>query len=99
MTAMAMSGVETAAPPWWAKVIGWVGLILHLTLLFWYVAGGLLAPGWAVVTLLLIWAALLVVAIRLRRRRPLFVPLVPIVGLIVWISAISAGEAWLNWTA
>jgi len=94
-----MSDVGTAATPWWARVIGWLGLILHLALLIWYVASGLLAPGWAVAILLVIWAALLVVAIQLLRRRPLLTPLVPMVGFIVWVSAITAGETWLNWTA
>jgi hypothetical protein len=94
-----MSEAEAAAAPWWARVIGWLGLVLHLALFFWYVASGLVAPGWAVVTLLAFWVALLVVAIRLRRRRPLWTPLVPLVGLLVWVSAISAGERWLDWTA
>ncbi|GAA0797245.1 hypothetical protein [Spirilliplanes yamanashiensis] len=94
-----MSDVESPErAPWWARVIGWLGLVLHLALLFWYVASGLVAPGWAVLTLLVIWAALLVVAVRLRRRRPLLVPLVPVVGFLVWIGAITAGETWLGWT-
>jgi Flp pilus assembly protein TadB len=93
-----MSGVEAAQRPWWVRLVGWLGLVAHLVLLFWYVASGLLAPGWAVLLLLLIWAALLVLALRLRRRRPLLTPLVPLVGLAVWFFGISAGEAWLGWT-
>jgi hypothetical protein len=93
-----MSEVGTTQAPWWAKVIGWLGLVAHLALLFWYVASGLVAPGWAVLMLLLIWVALVVLAIRWRRRRPLLVPLVPVAGFVIWIGVISAGEAWLGWT-
>ena len=94
-----MSDVDQKAPaPWWAKAVAWVGLVLHLALLYWYVVSGLLAPGWAVLMLLVIWVALLVVAVRLRRRRPLLVPLVPLVGFLVWIGVITAGETWLGWT-
>jgi hypothetical protein len=90
-----MPGART---PWWAWAVGWVGLAAHLALFFWYVASGLLAPAWAVVALLVVWAALLAVAVRLLvRRRPLLVPVVPVVGLVVWFAAISAGEAWLGW--
>jgi hypothetical protein len=84
--------------PWWYRLIGWLGLAAHLALLTWYAASGLLAPGWAVALLLLIWLALLVLAIVLLRRRPLLVPLVPMVGYVIWFAAISAGEAWLGWT-
>ncbi len=93
-----MSDVRNPETPWWARLVGWLGLVLHLALLYWYAASGLLAPGWAVVTLLVIWAALLVVALRLRRSRPLLTPVVPLVGFVVWVAAITAGENWLGWT-
>jgi hypothetical protein len=88
----------TATPPWWIKLIGSLGLAGHLALSIWYLASGLLAPGWAVAMLLAVWVALLVAAIVLLRRRPLAVPLVPLVGLLIWLLVISAGEAWLGWT-
>jgi hypothetical protein len=84
---------------WWVKAIGWVGLVGHLALFIWYAASGLVAPGWAVTLLLLIWTAFLALAIRLLVTRPLYVPLVPLTALLFWIMAISAGEAWLGWTA
>jgi hypothetical protein len=84
--------------PWWYRLIGWLGLAAHLALLILYAASGLLAPGWAVALLLLIWLGLLVLAITLLRRRPLVVPLVPLVGFVIWFAVISAGEAGLGWT-
>ena len=92
-----MTNPSTPAPRW-ARVVGWIGLLAHLPLVFWYAASGLLAPLWAVVALLAVWAGLLVLAVVLLRRRPLLVPLVPLFALAFWFLAVSAGEAWLGWT-
>jgi hypothetical protein len=85
--------------PWWQLAVGWIGLLLHLGTLVFYAASGLVAPGWAVVLLLVVWAVLLGVAIWLLRTRPVWVPAVPVAAWFIWWAAISAGEAWLNWTA
>ena len=53
--------------PWWQLAVGWIGLLLHLGTLVFYAASGLVAPGWAVITLLVVWAVLLGVAIWLLR--------------------------------
>jgi hypothetical protein len=82
-----------------ARIVGWVGLVAHAALFIWYAASGLLAPGWAVGLLLVVWAALLAVAIWLFRTRPVLTPLVPLAAVAFWFAAISAGEAWLGWTA
>jgi len=89
----------SAPPPPWAGVVGWLGLILHAVVFFWYAASGLVAPGWAVALLLAVWVALLAVGIWLRRRRPLLTPLVPVAAMAVWFLAIAAGDAFLDWTA
>ncbi|HEU4421133.1 MAG TPA: hypothetical protein VFR67_01180 [Pilimelia sp.] len=81
-----------------ARVAGWLGLAAHVALLPFYAASGLLAPMWAIVILLIVWAALFVVAIWLLRTRPLLTPLVPAFAAVFWFLAISAGEAWLGWT-
>jgi hypothetical protein len=85
--------------PWWHLVLGWLGLVAHLATLVFYAASGLLAPGWAVALLLLVWLALLVLAIWLLRKRPAFVPLVPVGAWLIWFGVLSAGENWLGWTA
>lgn len=82
-----------------ARAVGWLGLIAHAAVFFWYAASGLVAPGWAVIGLLALWLALLAVGIRLRHRRPLFTPLVPLAAIVLWFLIITAGGAWLNWTA
>jgi len=82
-----------------ARIAGWLGLLAHLAVLIFYAASGLVAPLWAVVVLLVIWVALLVLAIVLLRRRPAWALVVPIAAVAIWFAAISAGDAWLNWTA
>src|SRR4051812_14257500 len=85
--------------PWWQWLLGWLGLAGLLAALPFYAASGLLAPGWAVVLLLLVWLALLVLAIRLLyRRQPVWVPVIAVVAWLIWFGALSAGEAWLGWT-
>jgi len=83
----------------WPVLLWWLGLAGHLVALVWYAASGLVAPPWAVVGLLVIWAVLLVVGLRLRTRRPAWMLLIPVVDVAVWVGVISAGERFLHWTA
>lgn len=85
--------------PLWARIVGWLGLAGHAFLFFWYGSSGLVAPLWALIALMVVWGALLVLAIRLLRTRPVLVPLVPVAALVIWFAALSAGDAWLGWTA
>jgi hypothetical protein len=80
-------------------VAGWVGLVLMLFPLYWFVASGLLAPLWAVIVLLAVWTGSLIWGIRYRRRRPWIVLGLPFALMIFWFAFITAGEAWLGWTA
>ena len=85
--------------PWWQWVLGGLGLAGLLVALIFYASSGLLAPGWAVVLLLLVWLALLVVAVQLlRRRRPVWVPVVAVAAWLIWWGALTAGEHLLGWT-
>ena len=82
-----------------AKVARVLGVLAQVVLLPYYLASGLVAPLWAVIVLVALWAALLVLAIRWWRTSPFLVLLVPVGSVAVWFTAISAGEAWLGWTA
>ena len=60
---------------WWVTaVLTAAGMLVALWL---YSASGLLAPLWAVVALLALWAVLVVVAVRVHRRRGAWSLLVP----------------------
>ncbi|GEM_PF-955493 len=82
-----------------SMVAWWIGLAGHLAMLVWYAASGLVAPPWAVIGLLVIWAALLLVGLRLRTTRPVWMLLIPVLDVAIWFGVVSAGDAFLGWTA
>jgi len=91
---------ERSARPRRLPMFAWgIGLVGHLVMLVWFAASGLVAPLWAVGGLLVVWAVLLVVGLRLRRRRPALMLLIPVVDVAIWVAVINAGERFLGWTA
>jgi hypothetical protein len=72
---------------------------LHLFALWPYSASGLVAPGWAVVGLLLLWLALAVLAVAVHRRWGVVSALVPAAAVGLWVGALVLGEHLLGWTA
>jgi hypothetical protein len=81
------------------RILGWLGIAAHLAVGVWYAASGLVAPTWAVVVLLAVWVAMSALIPRLWRTHPGWVAAVPVVEALFWFAFISAGEAFLNWTA
>lgn len=80
----------------------WIGLLaglLHLAVLPFYAATGLLAPGWAVVTLLVVWAALAAAVVVVVRRRSRLALLIPLGAIALWFATLTLGEQLLGWTA
>jgi hypothetical protein len=76
--------------------LGVLGLVAALPI---YLSSGLVAPLWAIVVLLLVWAALAVYAVRWFTRRPWVVLLLPFIAAAVWFAAITLGEQVLGWQA
>ena len=79
----------------------WTGLLaalLHLATLPFYAASGLLAPGWAVIGLLLGWAALAAALVVVVRRRSPFALAVPVAAIALWFGVLTLGEQLLGWT-
>ena len=64
-----------------------------------YFAAGLVAPAWAVVLLVVVWLVLVGVAFAWFRRRPWWVVPLPVLAAAIWFGVMSAGEAFLGWTA
>ena len=85
---------RNATSPW--PFVGMAGMACAF---FLYAASGLVAPAWAVVVLLLVWVALLVVAARWWTPHPRRVPLVALFAMAFWFAVVTAGGAWLGWTA
>lgn len=81
------------------RLLAWIGIVGHVAVLFLYVISGLAVPVWAVGVLLVIWAGLLVAALVLFRTRPPWTLVVPVGAVAIWVAVLSAGDAWLGWTA
>ena len=80
-------------------MLGWIGIVGHVVVLGLHAVSGLVVPTWAVGVLLVIWVGLLLVAISLVRTRPAWTLLVPVGAVALWVAIVSAGDAWLGWTA
>ncbi len=80
-------------------VVAAVAVLALLVQAPFFFSAGLVAPAWAVVVLVLVWLALVVLAVAWFRRRPWWVVPLPLVAALVWFGGISAGEALLGWTA
>jgi hypothetical protein len=80
-------------------VLAGVAAALLLATAPFFVAGGLLAPLWAVIILCAVWVGLVGLAVRWFRRHPLRVLPLPVVAAAVWVGGLSLGEALLGWTA
>ena len=72
---------------------------LHLLVLWPYAASGLLAPGPAVLALLVLWVVLGWVAYKVHRRWGAVAALVPLLALGLWFAVLTLGEQVLGWTA
>ena len=80
-------------------VLAAVALAIMVVLAPFYFASGLMAPGWAVGVFIAIWIALFVLGCLWIRRKPLRVIPLPFVAAAIWLGGMSAGGAWLGWTA
>ncbi|MBB6629856.1 hypothetical protein H5V45_21235 [Nocardioides sp. KIGAM211] len=85
---------RNATSPW--PFVGMVGMACAF---FLYAASGLVAPWWAVVLLLLVWAFLTFVAIAWWSLHPTWVPWVAVVAIVLWFVAVLGGALLLNWSA
>lgn len=74
------------------------GGFMHLVVGVFVLSSGLVAPGWAVLALAVLWVAAAWLVWRLRHL-PILALLVPVAMAAVWWATITAGERWLGWTA
>ena len=76
-----------------------VGLALHLTAGFVMLVSGLVAPPWAVVMMLFVWAFLLGLGLRMWRYKSWVTIVFPVIAFAVWIATLVLGEALFGWQA
>lgn len=76
-----------------------VGMVGMACAFFLYAASGLVAPWWGVVLLLVVWVALFVLACAWWTSHPRRLPGIAVLTIALWFALVSAGGAWLGWTA
>lgn len=82
-----------------ASIVGLVAAtLMHLVVGVFVFSSGLIAPGWAVLLLSLMWVGAAWLVWRWRKR-PLLAMLVPIGTAAVWWVTMLLGDALLGWTA
>lgn len=75
-----------------------LAVVLHLAVLPFYAASVLVAPGWAVAGLLVLWALLAGVLVAVGRRRGAPAPVVPVAAVVLWFVLVTLGEQVIGWT-
>lgn len=80
-------------------VAGVLALAAMLALAPFFLASGLMAPGWAVGIFIAAWLVLFGLGCFWIRRKPLWVVPLPFIAAALWFGGMSAGGAWLGWTA
>ena len=76
-----------------------VGMAGMASVLFLVLASGLVSPAWAVVAMTVVWLVLFVLGTRWFMHHPWRVAALPLVVVVVWVATISAGAAFLDWSA
>ena len=79
-------------------VAGLAGLA-HLVVGYFYLAGGLVIPGYVLIPLWVLWLVLAAVLIRLAVRRSWWTPAVPVVAAAVFVLVLVLGEQAFGWQA
>ena len=74
------------------------GAVAHAAVGLAIVPLGLVVPGWAVLLLLVVWAALLAVAVRQRGTRPLLFLAAPLATAAIAAGVLYLGGTYLHWT-
>ncbi len=81
------------------RVAAYLGILLHLLLVVPLLFMGIVAPLWGVGLLLGVWLLLLLFALRLLRRNPQLVLLVPVPMIVFTIGLLTVGDHYFGWTA
>jgi len=91
------TGETQARPSVIGYVLGGLALAALLAMSILFIATGLLAPLWAIIGFIAVWASLFVLGCIWIRRHPWRVVLLPFVAGAILFGGINAGEALLGW--
>ncbi|HET6392609.1 MAG TPA: hypothetical protein VFG13_07305 [Blastococcus sp.] len=73
--------------------------LAHLVVGYFYLAGGLVVPGYALIPLWVLWLVLAAVLVRLALRRSWWTPAVPVTAAAVLVLVLVLGEQVFGWQA
>jgi hypothetical protein len=71
--------------------------VLHLVVGFYYLAGGLVIPGYVLIPLWMVWFLLGWWLVTLARRNSWWTPLPPAVAAVLFLVVLTTGEQVLGW--
>jgi hypothetical protein len=92
------AGEAQARPSTISYVLGGLALAGLLAMSIWFFATGLMAPLWAVIGFIAVWAALVVLGVVWIRRHPWRVLVLPVIAAVILFGGLRAGAALLGWT-
>jgi hypothetical protein len=92
------AGEPQTKPSIISYVLGGLALAALLAMSIWFFATGLMAPLWAVIGFIAVWAALVVLGVVWIRRHPWRVLVLPVIAAVVLFGGLRAGAALLGWT-
>jgi hypothetical protein len=73
--------------------------VLHLVVGFYYLAGGLVIPGYVLIPLWVVWFLLGWWLVTLALRKSWWTPLPPVAAAVLFVVVLTVGEQVLGWTA
>ncbi len=91
------AAVETLTRARGPLVVAGLAAVLHLVVGWFYLAGGLVIPGYVLFPL---WAAWLLLAwwlVTLARRQSWWTPLAPVAAAVLFFVVLTVGEQVLGW--
>ena len=91
------AAVETRTRSRGPLVVAVLAGVLHLVVGFYYLAGGLVIPGYVLVPLWLVWLLLAWWLVTLARRNSWWTPLPAVAAAVLFVLVITVGEQVLGW--
>ena len=93
------AAVETRTRSRGPLVVAVVAAVLHLVVGYFYLAGGLVVPGYVLLPLWVAWALLAWWLVSLARRNSWWTPLAPVAAAALFVVVLTVGEQVLGWQA
>jgi hypothetical protein len=94
---IATSGETQTRPSVISYVFGGIALAGLLAMSILFLATGLMAPLWAIIGFMAVWAILFVLGCVWIRRHPWRVVLLPAIAAVILFGGLRAGTTMLGW--